>query len=451
MYAPYRLLLGLLLCSVLLGGFLVPRGAGQELSRDEKMERDRQRITAQGVWIYNDLAAARARAAEENKPLIVVLRCVPCEECVKLDDELIDQDPRIGPLLERFVGVRLVSTNGLDLSIFQFDTDQSFAVFFLHADGTVYGRFGTRSHRTEWAEDVSIAGLEQAMQGALRLHADYPANRSLLAGKQGTPLEAQSPELYPSLREKYTSRLKSGGELVKSCIHCHQIGDAQKEFYWNDPQPFPLRVLFPYPHPKSIGLVLDPDRRATVSAVLADSPAAQLGLLPGDDLQTLEDQPLLSIADVQWVLHHAPDDGGTLHVSWVRDGEPMSGELTLGNLWRVKDDLSWRASSWGLRRMVTGGLVLESLPQQRRKELGIPDQAMALRVQYVGQYGPHATAKNRGFIADDLIVSWDGLTNLLRETDLFAHAITHHRPGDEITVKVRRGTELLTLSLPIQP
>jgi len=188
MHFALRLLIGLVFIDVLLSVHLAQRAWSQQLSRDEKMQRDRQRVTTQGIWIYNDLAAGREQAAKEQKPLIVVLRCVPCEECVKLDDELIDQDPRISPLLERFVCVRLVSTNGLDLSIFQFDTDQSFAVFFLHADGTVDGRFGTRSHRTEWTEDVSVEGLEQAMQGALRLHADYPANRSILARKQGTPL-----------------------------------------------------------------------------------------------------------------------------------------------------------------------------------------------------------------------------------------------------------------------
>ena len=96
-----------------------------------------------------------AEAKKTGKPLLVVLRCIPCEECVKLDDDLVNQDQRVRPLLEKFVCVRVVSTNGLDLSLFQFDYDQSFAVFLLNADGTIYGRFGTRSHRTHWSDDVS--------------------------------------------------------------------------------------------------------------------------------------------------------------------------------------------------------------------------------------------------------------------------------------------------------
>ena len=107
-------------------------------------------------------------ARRTGKPILVVLRCIPCEECVKLDDELIDQDPVIRPLMEQFVCVRQVSTNGLDLSLFQFDTDQSWAVFLLNADQTIYGRFGTRSHRTEWYGDVSLSGMAKALAESSR-------------------------------------------------------------------------------------------------------------------------------------------------------------------------------------------------------------------------------------------------------------------------------------------
>src|SRR6185436_3390409 len=125
--------------------------------------------------------------------------------------------------LDKFVCARVVSTNGLDLSLFQFDTDQSFAVFMLNADKTIYGRFGTRSHRTEWLGDVSLKGLAAALQGALDLHAEYPRNRESLAGKRGPQPEILTPEQYPLLKEKYKSTLNYEGNVVQSCIHCHQI------------------------------------------------------------------------------------------------------------------------------------------------------------------------------------------------------------------------------------
>ena len=136
-------------------------------TRDEKVRGDREKVTKDGFWIYNDLPAAFNQAKAQNKPIIVVLRCIPCEECVKLDDELLDNDPELRPLLEKFVRARQVSTNGLNLDLFQYDTDQSFAVFLLNADGTIYSRFGTRSHHTEWIGDVSIKGLTAAMRRTL--------------------------------------------------------------------------------------------------------------------------------------------------------------------------------------------------------------------------------------------------------------------------------------------
>jgi hypothetical protein len=53
-----------------------------------------------GFWIYNDLDRGFAEAKKADKPLLVVLRCVPCEECVKLDDDLVNQDRRVRPLLD---------------------------------------------------------------------------------------------------------------------------------------------------------------------------------------------------------------------------------------------------------------------------------------------------------------------------------------------------------------
>ncbi len=103
--------------------------AEEKKTREQKVREDRQRVEAEGFWIYNDLQRGYDAARDSGKPILVVLRCIPCEKCVKLDDNLVDQDPVIRPLLDQFVCVRIVSTNGLDLSIFQFDTDQSFAAF----------------------------------------------------------------------------------------------------------------------------------------------------------------------------------------------------------------------------------------------------------------------------------------------------------------------------------
>jgi S1-C subfamily serine protease len=319
----------------------------------------------------------------------------------------------------------------------------------LNADGTVYGRFGTRSHRTEWLGDVSIDGLAKALQAGLELHADYPKNKGELAGKRGPAPEFPVPEAFPTLKGKYGPKLNYEGNVVQSCIHCHQIGDAQKELYRRKGEPMPDRVLFPYPHPKSQGLILDPKERATVLKVVPGSTAEKAGFRRGDKVQALDGQPLVSMADVQWVLHQAPAEGATIQVELLRDRKKVELDWELPKGWRRADDISWRSSTWGLRRMATGGLVLESLPDDERPA-AVAKGGMALRVKHVGQYGPHAAAKNAGFQAGDIVIAFDGKTDFRREADLLAYALTARKPGEKVPVTVVRGGKTIELTLPMQ-
>jgi hypothetical protein len=426
---------------------VVGADTGAQTPREKKVREDKAKVEADGFWIYNDLSRAFQQAKTEKKPLVVVLRCIPCEECVKLDDHLVDTDPVLRPLLEKFVRVRVVSTNNLDLSLFQFDYDQSFAVFFLNADGTIYGRFGTRSHRTNWLSDVSVEGLAQALAGALELHAEYPKNKESLAGKRGADPLYPVPQQFPSLR-KYGAKLDYTGNVVQSCIHCHQIGDAIKDHHRKTGQAMPDEVLFPYPHPKTIGLILDPKKRASVLKVEPGSPAEKSGVKAGDTIVNMDGQPPLSIADIQWVLHRTRPEGAELKLTVLRATKSIDLTLHLPRGWRDRDDIAWRSSSWGLRRMATGGLLLEPIDGQR--PAGVPRDGMALRVKHVGQYGPHAAAHNAGFKVGDVLVAFDGKSDLLRETDVLAYAVRTRKPGDRVPVVVIRAGQRLELTLPMQ-
>ena len=420
-------------------------------TRDEMVREDRRKVTEDGFWIYNDLDKAFREAEESGKPVLVVLRCIPCHECVKLDDDLVDKHPVIRPLLDKFVCVRQVSTNGLDLNLFQYDTDQSFAVFMLSPDKTIYGRFGTRSHRTEWLTDVSLDGLAKALQRALDLHAGYPGNKAQFARKHGRKPEFASPELFPSLKEKFTDALNYEGDVAKSCIHCHQIGEAQREYYWRSGEPIPESVLFPYPHPKSIGLVLDPNECATVKSVTKGSPAAESGLEAGDVIASMNGQPLLSMADVQWVLHQTDPSGGQVSAQVERRGRKLAFVIELPSGWRQADDLSWRVTSWSMRRIALGGMVLNPLGPEARERLGLRPEKMALEVTSAGKYGAHATARRAGLRPGDVVVSYDGRDDFIREQELFRHTLNERRPGDQMAVRVRRGDQLLDFKIPAQP
>ena len=367
--------------------------------------------------------------------------------CSGLDGQVVRHDPQLAELLSRFICVRLVQANALDLSLFQFDYDLTFAAFFLNADRTVYGRFGSRSHE-EAEKDISLIGFRNALAGALELHEGYPANRASLWGKQPRPVSYSAPEHYPSLAGKYKPTLNYGEKVASSCLHCHQVREAERLVYRTGAQPVPEQSLYPWPIPDVIGLSLEPTAAAKVATVARGSAAARAGFQAGDQILQLEGQPVVSIADVQWVLHHA--QGPARLRALVRRGG-ASTELTL-NLeagWRSRTDISWRATTWDLRRMVTGGLVLKDLTDEARRQAKLSPTSLGLRVHYVGQYGDHAVGQRAGFRKDDVIVEIAGLDQRLTESQLMGHLLQTTKPGTAVPVTVLRAGNRLQLELPM--
>jgi serine protease Do len=361
--------------------------------------------------------------------------------CRGFDGQVVHQDQRIVDLLTNFVCVRMVQANAMDLTLFQFDYDLTFAAFFMNADHTLYARFGSRSQHKEAEKDISIEGFREALAAALELHRNYPRNKQALAGKQPKPVKVKAPEQYPSLAGKYKPTLDYEGQVVRSCLHCHQVREAERDSYRANRQPIPDEVLFPYPMPDTIGLELDPKQKARVQDVTAGSAAAKGGFVAGDEILSFGGQPILSIADVQWVLHNAPQPA---RISAVvrRDSKTRNLAIELGPQWRQAADISWRATTWDLRKMATGGLVL--------KEASEPRQGVGLRVDYVGQYNEHAAGKKAGFQKGDAFISADGQSTPMTEGQFLRYMLQNKMPGARVPVGVSRGGQNVELQLPMQ-
>jgi hypothetical protein len=406
-------------------------------SRDQLVREDLSNFGSLDTWIYNDVDRGFEVARKTGKPLLVVFRCIPCEACAQLDQDIVERDMRVQALLDQYVCVRIVQANGMDLGLFQFDYDQSFAAFLMNGDTTIYGRYGTRSHQTESENDVSLEGFAAALEAGLAIHAGYPGNKSKLAGKQpqSAPRYAR-PEQFPRL-EEYASQLDYEGKLAASCIHCHQVGESLRDVLRDDGKPIPTEVLFPYPHPKILGLVLDPNACGTIRRVESGSTAESDGYRAGDTIVFVNGQPILSTADIQWVLHNATDEK-KLPVSIERGGKSKQLSLSLEPGWRTRGDISWRATSWA-----------QDLTADERAKRQIAQDELALVARHVGEYGEHAHAKNQGFIKGDVIVSIAGESKRMRESDLFAHLV-NRAAGETLPVTVLRGSEQVPLSLTMQ-
>ncbi|MDO8545259.1 MAG: Trx7/PDZ domain-containing (seleno)protein [Opitutaceae bacterium] len=415
--------------------------------REGAVRNDRATMENDARWIYNDVDRGFAEARKTGKPVLVVLRCVPCLSCVGLDAQVL-QEPDLAPVLEQFVCVRVINANALDLARFQFDYDLSFSTLIFNADGTLYGRYGSWTHQTD-PEARETIGYRRALEAALGLHRGYPANRASLAGKQGGPAPFSTPVEIPALAGRYGRELNWGGNVMQSCVHCHQVGEAFRAYYRDAGKPVPLDQIYPMPAPETIGLSLAPDHVARVTAVKPGSIAAAAGLRADDEFVSLEKQPLISIADFAWVLHRAPEHA-ILAAVVKRSGAEVPVNLTLPENWRYETDISRRVGTWSMRAMAFGGMTLVDLDDAARQSRGLPKDSVALLVKGVGQYGKHAAAKKAGFQKDDVVVAIDGISGRITEARLIGHLLQRHKIGESLPVTVVRGTERLTLDLPMQ-
>jgi len=391
-------------------------------------------------WIYDDFPKAVAEAKASNKPLLVVIRCVPCPPGKTLDVAVMTPDQKLAELEKKFVCVRLIQTNNLDLSLFQYDYDMSWASMFLTPDLAVLGRYGTRAGNQANSDTyLSAAGFANAAERALELYRAYPGNKAELAGKRGPQPQYTSANQIPGLTDR-----PAVASVRQNCVHCHMLKEFALRAKWEAGK-LTKEDLYVYPLPQSIGLTIDKEDGLLVSSVAAGSPAEKAGIKSGDALAAIGTQPLISMADIQWALNSAPSEGA-LNVKVVRGGQPLVKSLALSGDWK-KSDIAWRASSWyGLRH----GVKLDPLPVADKEKRGIGADQMALVVKniYAPQGKPHAAIK-AGLKPNDVIVAVNGKSDATNESDFFVNLRLSHGPSDSVKLTILRGNERQELTVPL--
>jgi serine protease Do len=381
-------------------------------------------------WVYTDVDRATAEARRSGKPLLVMFRCVPCQCAAELDRQISKGGTELDSLLDRFVCVRVVQMNGIDVQRFQFDRDLSLAVLFLNADGAVYGRYGTRATQSRTtATHISLPSFLRAMERTLELHASYPANRARLAGKRG----AEGPPLIAN--KMPFMKPFPGKQLVQDCIHCHMVGESELAARY-DAGALTASDIWCYPLPENLGLRLDVNDGLLVKTVKADSPAAVAGIQPGDQLVSLGNQPLISQGDIQWVLHHAAIET-KLPVEFRRGDQLLSRTLELSGDWK-KTDMPWRGSG------VRPGLVLHTISTGERQRQGLPAEGMALRVHYA--FGAAGKAR---IGTSDFVVAANGCTDFKTESELVAYLRLTKPPMTSVRLKLFRKGAFREVDLPL--
>ena len=355
----------------------------------------------------------------------------------------VDQELR--ELLEQYVCVRVVQGWGLDLTRFRFDGFLTWAVFLGNADGTIYGRYGTRSLAGQRTGEtaMTLAGFKESLREGLRLHRDYtedPAKLGpALSGKTAPDPTWRYPQEIPSMAEQFSTGdgpYIGGGEHGE-CIHCHMIPRAEAVSLRRAGQPVDDSVFWPYPLPREVGMRMDPERAAVVLDVDVDSPAGRAGVEAGDRIVAIDGQPILSTADIQWVLHRAGSPA-ELSLELDRDGGRRTARLGLASDWRLAV-ADWRY----LNELRIADLINLRVRTVAPAEHGLPAGDLALEVYWANIWPTIYT----DLADDDVIVAVDGNRAPMTVASFAAYLYQQTRPGDVLTLTYRRDGEEATVEV----
>ncbi|MHC4137241.1 MAG: Trx7/PDZ domain-containing (seleno)protein [Planctomycetota bacterium] len=329
-------------------------------------------------------------------------------------------------LARDFVCARVVHMGDVDLDLFQFDYDMTWAAFFMNADLTIYGRYGSRNAVGQGSNAlISLSSLKQAMERALEIHKNYPANRDSLAAKRGPPVRWKRPRKIPSL-PPHAKRARPPA----TCVHCHHIPVGVRRSLIDEKKLLTDEQIWVYPYPKNTGLEIDIAHGRRVKHVRAGSPAARAGVKAGDVIDTMNGQPITSIADMQWVLHRLPRKA-ELTLGVAREAKTAVLSLALDGDWK-HSDISWRISTWCLRP----GLKLVELTAEERARAGLASDTLALRIAGIPR--THVSRQSGGFKRGDILIEVAGNTDAMTEGELIAFLRTRYKKGTALRVVLLR-------------
>jgi hypothetical protein len=378
------------------------------------------------------------QAQEENRPLFVTFRCLPCKQCAEFDQDVLDGGTDLDPLLKQFVCVRVTNAEHILLNIFPLegfqDLDLSWWAYFLSPEGQVYGIFGGKDHVSD-STRISTAALANTMRRVLEHHY-HPL-------REEWNIDGPTPELTPYRQAYQLPGTKSWAKQYpqkEGCMHCHQVAEVLRQPAIDAGTFDKHRDTQVWPLPENVGITLDRDHGLRVKAVEAISPAARAGIKAGDILAAAGGRRLFGQADFRGVLHRGPRGNGEIEVYWHRNGEPMHGKLTVKDGWR-KTILGWRMSiAEGNVGASPGFFPLRADDEQRRAS-GLKNDDKAVRA-YMGP-NTRGAARTAGLKNDDLIVAVNGESLTAEGRAFLVWFRMKFDAGDEVALTVRdnAGTE----------
>ncbi|GEM_PF-1309052 len=344
-------------------------------------------------------------------------------DCRLFDGQVVRPSAKLSQALRDYVCVRITNINDVDLSDFPFDYDLTLAILLSHPDGTVYHRYGGRTH----VSPMQMSGLMDLLKGGLETHRKYVKNPN--------PPKKKKPLVVSQLVEMELSHKM---KPVYGCYHCHHVREAQQSLSikmdtWKPDQ------YWIWPEPSRIGLVMDQKQQNLVTDVVADSAAEVAGVKRGDVLLTLSGKRMLSKYDIQWILESSPSSEMELAFKVSRAGELVSGKMKLEEAWKVGDpkEDDWRVSNIFTRHMQkylpTPGLTGDKLEGNELMIHRLHAGEFAMKVTRLN-YGTHLAGVRIG----DIVISASGKSDFKSARDFFHWCEVERRAGRDLELGLIR-------------
>jgi len=324
-----------------------------------------------------------------------------------------DIESPIGKLQQRFVRLRIVNMADVDVGLFDFDFDTTFALFVLNSEKNIYLRYGGRVDSSADAM-LSSKGLEKALERGLAAHEKWKSG-DLELPPPPDPRPAQS---FPNVLE-----------VVKKnqCVHCHQVGEGKAIELIASPGFDKKTMPWVYPDPAKLGLEIDPDDGVLLAGT--SGAAAEAGIRAGEIIKRIGEYPALTFADLQHALHQLPAEADSVTITTDR----ASRQLSLPRYWRVTDI---NRRSIGHRMTPFPEFWGKTLSAGEKSKLGLDPDGFATRVT---KFWSNTHGKQAGMREDDVVFAINGETMSPLAINAMIYIRTHFETGDEIRVRYRRG------------
>ncbi len=314
---------------------------------------------------------------------------------------------------------------GINLAKFDFDRHNAVYYFMINAVEDIYLRFGGRNTTSSDAY-LDLDSLELALRLGLDEHQKF-----IKGTRRSDPtLPPVFPRDVPGLRENVVLRNR--------CVECHHIAHFETTVAEKEGRLVKKRDMFRFPEFERLGIEVDIPKGLIIKN--SSSTAAEAGLLPGDLIRSINNHPILTVADLQHRLNQVQRESRKLPISVLRAGKSVSALIDLPSNWWFTDLIH---RNWTVNPLVH--FDEEILTADQKKKLNLPADNFASRITHVPVEA--LLEESHEMEEGDIIVAVAGQSLDPLGLGAKIHIKLNHKSGSSLEVTILRGSKRLTVPL----